>query len=106
MTESELISALRGLPNEDLARILGIILPERSPFVNEPGVEHSRMFLGVYSKYSDEHSISIIAYPKNDEHGPYWGFYQSAESPIAGVEFISCVKQAISPFDETHIHLT
>jgi len=106
MTESELISALQELANEDLARILGKVLPQRSPFSNEPGVEHSRMFLGVYSKYPDGHLINIVAYPKDDGYGPYWGFCQSAASPITGVEFVSYVKQAISPLDGTSIHLT
>ncbi|WP_339522085.1 hypothetical protein [Pseudomonas sp. EA_35y_Pfl2_R111] len=106
MTHLELAAALKALPNEDLALVLGMVLPERNPFSKEPEVVSSKMFLGIYTTYTDESSISIVAYPKHDERGPYWGFCQSTESPIPGINFVSCQKQAISPLDDTTIHLT
>ena len=106
MNNLELVAALKALPDEDLALVLGRVLPERNPFSKEPEVVSSKMFLGIYTEYTDESSISIVAYPKDGEHGPYWGFCQSAESPISGINFVSSQKQAISPLDETTIHLT
>ncbi|WP_147176357.1 hypothetical protein [Pseudomonas sp. AG1028] len=106
MTDLELVAALKALPDEDLALVLGMVLPERNPFAKEPEVVISRMFLGIYTEYTDERSISIIAYPKDGEQGPYWGFCQSADSPISGISFVSSKKEAISPLNGTTISLT
>ncbi len=106
MNTNELIEALKRTSDEELVQVMAEILPYREPYKNEPFVKSSRMFLGIYSQDEDNQYIEAIAYPKDKEHGPNWGFCQNAESEVNQVEYTSNCKECISPFTGKEVYLT
>jgi hypothetical protein len=106
--KAELIAQLRSLPDALFVDIMSEVLPSRTPYGQEPLVKHARMFLGIYSIRDDGDELpvlEVIAYP-DGEIGPSWGFCQSCESEIPGIDFVSASKSCLSPFDGRKIHLT
>ncbi|MBX3713569.1 MAG: hypothetical protein KF800_16540 [Lysobacter sp.] len=106
--KAELIAQLLSLTDECLVDIMSEVLPSRTPYSGEPLVRHARMFLGIYSIRDDgdeQPTLEVIAYP-DGEIGASWGFCQSGESGIPGIDFVSASKSCLSPFDGRKIHLT
>jgi hypothetical protein len=106
MNKDELINTLKNLSDEELVQVMSEVLPVREPYKSEPLVNSSKMFLGIYAQDNEEAYIKIVAYPKNGELGPDWGFCQDAESEIKAVEYTSNCKECTSPFTGNAVYLT
>lgn len=106
MNQNELIESLKKLSDEELVQVMAEILPHREPYKNEPYIKSSRMFLGIYSKDDDGFFVKAIAYPKNKELGPDWGFCQGAESEVQEIDYTSNCKECVSPFTGKTVYLT
>lgn len=106
MNNEELINSLKGMSDSELVQIMSEVLPFREPYKNEPLVESSKMFLGIYIKDDEESYAKAVAYPDNGELGPDWGFCQDAESGIIGIQYTSNCKECISPFTGEGVRLT
>lgn len=106
MNKEELINYLKEISDSELIQVMAEVLPLREPYKNEPLVSSSKMFLGVYAQDDEESYVKAIAYPKNGEVGPDWGFCQDAESEIKEIDYTSNCKNCNSPFTGKAVHLT
>ena len=107
----ELAEKLRALDERELILVLSRVLPRFDPYQDEPEVERSGFFLGVYCCNDANFDISLVAYPDPEEYGdaeigPQWGLCQSAESELSGIEYVSNFKRCISPLTGEKIRLT
>lgn len=106
MNKDEIINTLRGMSDSELVQVMAEVLPLRAPYKNEPLVNSSKMFLGIYTQDDEGQYVKAIAYPEGGELGPNWGFCQDAKSEIQEVEYASNCKNCISPFTGKVVHLT
>mgnify|MGYP003565995045 CR=1 FL=1 len=106
-----LVNDLASLEERELVFVLSKILPHFTPFKDEPQITNSGFYLGTYSESEGAINISIVAYPDTEKYGeeemgPDWGLCQSWESEIPGVEYVSNLKQCLSPINGKKISLT
>ena len=106
MSLEELKNELRGLSDTELVQVLAEVLPLREPYKGEPLFKSSKLFMGIYCEDEEGSFVKAIAYPKNGELGPDWGFCQDAESEIKGIDYTSNCKECVSPFSNKDVHLT
>ena len=107
---SELARKISALEERDLIYVLSRVLPEFSPYESHPVTDLSGFFLGAFRCQRGTVEIDIVAYPDLDEYGddpgPDWGLCQRTPSEVKGLEYVSNVKNCLSPFDGRRLHLT
>ena len=99
------------LDERELVFVLSKVLPNHDPYKQDPIIERARFVLAVAYQENGNSGLNIVAYPDPDEYGdelgPDWGLCQSSGgSEWDGIEYVSNVKNCISPYSGEKIHMT
>ncbi|MCE2029469.1 hypothetical protein [Sessilibacter corallicola] len=83
----ELKKELRDLFDTELVQVLADVLALQEPYKDEPLFKSSKLFIGIYCENEEDSFVKAIAYRRNGELAPDWGFYQDKESKIKGSDY-------------------